>query len=312
MTPEAVDPPVPINPGGTPEDTVRAANEQLVLTMLRSQAAAETASREQAFREQTAALRLESQRLIEQNRQMLEAARLKSQFLATMSHELRTPLNAIMGFTHLLLAGSYEVDSPKYRVFLEHIANSSAHLLKLINSLLDLSKVEAGKVEFDPQPLDLAAAVQEVIHDLAASALRMEVEIQVDIGPGLDDLVLDRTRLRQVLSNYLSNAIKFSPPGSQVTLRARTDGATNFAVEVEDHGIGIAAADQPLLFVAYSQLHAGNSRTYEGTGLGLALVRLLVEAQGGSVSLTSKVGQGSVFGFVLPRHGEVRSHATGT
>ena len=286
-----------------------AANEQLVLAMLRSQVDAETASRDLAFRALTAELRLEAQRLSEQNRQMAETARLKSQFLASMSHELRTPLNAIMGFTHLLLEGSYEVGSPKYRSFLEHISNSSAHLLRLINDLLDLSKVEAGKLEFLRQPVDLAAVVQEVVQELSAAALRKAVHVHLDIAAGLDDLELDRTRLRQVVSNYLSNAIKFSAQAGQVMLRARADGPARFSVEVEDWGVGIAAADQPQLFVAYSQLQAGSARCHEGTGLGPALVRLLVEAQGGRVSLHSVVGEGSVFGLVLPRQFGAVGHA---
>ena len=250
------------------------------------------------------ALQLEAE-----NRQIQEATRLKSQFLANMSHELRTPLAAVIGFADLLLTGQVAPDSPKHRVFLGHIGSSGRHLLRLINDVLDLSKVEAGKFEFFPEPFDLAELVHGVTDILAADLQRKQLRCSIDIEPGLGELVLDPARLKQVLYNYLSNAIKFTPEGGCITVRARAAGEHHFCLEVEDTGIGIAAQDIPRLFTAYQQLDAGSTKRYEGSGLGLALTRYLVTAQGGSVGVRSTPGEGSVFHVVLNRvHGNDAAH----
>ena len=277
------------------------ANQHLVLAMLHTQIEAETAARDMAFREQTVALRLESQRLGEENRQIREASRLKSQFLANMSHELRTPLNAIIGFSDLLMSGMIPQGSPKYGEYLAHINASGQHLLELINDVLDASKVAAGKLEFHPEPLNLPRVVQEVITMLQVAAQRNGVVVSTDIEPGLDDLVLDRTRFKQVLSNYLSNAIKFSPEGGHVSVRALAAADDCFRVEVQDCGIGISQADQARLFTEFGQIDSSSTRAHDGTGLGLALARLLVTAQGGTVGVRSTLGTGSTFHFVLRR-----------
>jgi signal transduction histidine kinase len=277
-------------------------NEQLVLSMLRTQVQAEASARDIAFRELTTELRLESQRLGEENRQLSETGRLKSQFLANMSHELRTPLNAIIGFSELLLSSGVSIGSPKCLEYLGHIHTSGLHLLHLIGGVLDVSKVASGKLDFHPEPVNLPQVFQEVVSMLQGAASRAAVVIRMELDSDVNRLVLDRTRLKQVVTNYLSNAIKFSRPAGVVTVRARAEGDDCFRVEVEDTGVGIAEADQARLFVEFQQIDCSNTRKHAGTGLGLALTRLLVEAQGGSVGVRSKLGAGSTFHFVLKRN----------
>jgi PAS domain S-box-containing protein len=247
------------------------------------------------------AARLKAQELEAENRQILEANRVKGQFLANMSHELRTPLNAVIGFADLLQSGAVDADVAKRRVFLGHIGTSGRHLLRLINDLLDLSKVESGRFEFFPEPVDLAPLVKDVIDTLGPASQARHIEVETEIDPALGKLVLDPSRMKQVLYNYLSNAIKFTPDRGHVTVRARPEGATRFRLEVEDTGIGIAPIDVPRLFTEFQQLDASASKRHQGTGLGLALTRRLVEAQGGSVGVRSVPGVGSVFHLVLGR-----------
>jgi len=245
--------------------------------------------------------RLRSQRLEDENRQIQEASRLKSQFLANMSHELRTPLNAIIGFADLLRSGAVNQDSLKHQLFLEHIGTSGRHLLQLINDVLDLSKVESGKFEFFPEPVELLAVVREVGDILHTAVQRKHLQVVTDIDPSLVGLHLDSARLKQVLYNYLSNAIKFTPEHGAIKVRAMPEGPAKFRIEVEDNGIGIAAVDIPRLFTEFQQLDSGYTKRHQGTGLGLALTRRLVQAQGGSVGVRSAVGRGSVFHLVLYR-----------
>ena len=250
---------------------------------------------------QAEAARLKSQRLETENRQVLEATRLKSQFLANMSHELRTPLNAIIGFAELLQAGAVPPSSAKHGVFLGHIAASGHHLLQLINDVLDLSKVEAGKLDFNPEPVHLPRLVAEVLAVLHTGMLHKHLTVDTVIDASLTDLVLDGARLKQVLYNYLSNAIKFTPAGGHITVHALAEGATHLRIEVQDTGIGIAEVDLPRLFTEFQQLDGGYSKQHQGTGLGLALTRRLVAAQGGRTGVRSAPGLGSVFWLVLPR-----------
>jgi PAS domain S-box-containing protein len=252
--------------------------------------------------------RLTAQRLEAENRHILEANRLKSQFLANMSHELRTPLNAVIGFADLLHSGYIKPDSPKHQEFLGHIGTSGRHLLQLINDVLDLSKVESGKFEFFPEHVDLPVVLKEVQDILHTAISRKNISISTDIDADLIDLTLDPARLKQVLYNYLSNAIKFTAPDGRVTVRATGEGPEHFRIEVEDTGVGIAAADLPRLFTEFQQLDAGYSRQHQGTGLGLALTRRLVQAQGGQVGVRSTVGVGSVFYVVLNRTDGVDTH----
>jgi PAS domain S-box-containing protein len=245
--------------------------------------------------------RLRAQQLEAENRQIQEANRLKSQFLANMSHELRTPLNAIIGFADLLQLGVGRPDSAKQREYLGHIAGSGRHLLQLINDVLDLSKVESGKFEFVPEPVQLPLLVQEVCGVLQGALQRKHLVLHTELDPAVHGLVLDPARLKQALFNYLSNAIKFTPDRGRITVRALPEGATRWRLEVEDTGIGIAAADLPRLFTEFQQLDSSFSKQHAGTGLGLALTRRLVEAQGGTVGVRSTPGVGSVFHLVLDR-----------
>jgi PAS domain S-box-containing protein len=236
-----------------------------------------------------------------QNRRMQEANRLKSEFLANMSHELRTPLNAIIGFAELLYDGQVETASPQHREFVGDILTSGRHLLQLINDVLDLAKVEAGKLDFRPEPVDVARLVGEVVSITRATAAAKHLAVSVEISPAVVDLVLDPNRFKQVAYNYVSNALKFTPDGGRVAIRVTPEGRAMFRLEVEDTGPGIDAADVGRLFTEFQQLEAGASKRHQGTGLGLALTRKLVEAQGGSVGVRSSRGEGSAFHALLPR-----------
>jgi len=240
-----------------------------------------------------------------QNRRIQEANRLKSEFLANMSHELRTPLNAILGFSELLLEGAVSKDSPQHGEFLGHILESGRHLLGLINDVLDLAKVEAGKLEFRPEPIELQLIIGEVMSIARGTAVEKNIRMSASVEPELNDgIVLDPARLKQILYNFISNAVKFTPAGGVVTVRALAEGEARLRLEVEDTGPGIAPQDIGRLFVEFQQLDAGPARHHAGTGLGLALTRRLAEAQGGSVGVRSTPGQGSVFHVILPRRSQ--------
>jgi signal transduction histidine kinase len=247
-------------------------------------------------------IRRRSAELEMSNRRIREASRLKSEFLANMSHELRTPLNAIIGFAELLHDGQVEAGTPTHKEFLNDILTSGRHLLQLINDVLDLSKVEAGKLEFRPEPVEVARLVGEVIAILRTTSAQKRIRLETELDPTVVNLTIDPARLKQVAYNYLSNALKFTPDGGSVILRVRPDGIERFRLEVQDTGIGIAAEDLGRLFVEFQQLEAGVSKRHQGTGLGLALTRRLVESQGGTVGVKSTVGKGSTFHACLPRH----------
>ena len=269
--------------------------------------AVQRALREANDRRQTAEIRRRSDELELQNRRIQEANRLKSEFLANMSHELRTPLNAIIGFAELLFDGQVDRDSPQHKEFLGDILSSGRHLLQLINDILDLAKVEAGKLEFRPEAIQIARVIGEVSAILRTAVAAKRITLAIEIDPTVTDLLLDPSRLKQVAYNYLSNALKFTAPGGRVAIRVVAEGDTHFRLEVEDSGIGIAPADLGKLFVEFQQLESGNGKRHQGTGLGLALTKRLVEAQGGSVGVTSELGKGSTFFAVLPRRSTVRS-----
>ncbi len=263
--------------------------------------ALEVARSRDELREQNAAL-VEARRRLEQKAgELTVASTYKSQFLANMSHELRTPLNAIIGFAELLLDGAISPESAQHKEFLGDILTSGRHLLQLINDVLDLSKVEAGKLEFRPENIRLSQVVGEVLAILRTTSASKQIVIESRLEPAVDELFLDGARLKQVLYNYLSNAIKFTPEGGRVIVRASAEGPACFRIEVEDTGIGISVDDLPRLFGEFQQLGDRGAKRPAGTGLGLALTKRLVEAQGGTVGVTSRLGQGSVFHAVLPR-----------
>ena len=259
------------------------------------------------LQELTAELDRRGGELAEANRRSLEANRAKSQFLANMSHELRTPLNSIIGFSEILsekLAGRIE---PRFEKFLGNILNSGRHLLSLINDILDLSKIEAGRMELTFEPISLADVVHGVASVMHGVAARRNIRIDVEVAPDLPPLVADSPRVKQVLYNLVSNAVKFSHDGDTVKVRASALapgesplGVPAVALEVDDHGIGIRREDQQLIFEEFRQVDGGTTRNMGGTGLGLALVKRFVAMHGGRVEVESEPGRGSRFRVLLP------------
>jgi len=245
-------------------------------------------------------LRRKNVELEEQNRLVQEATRLKSEFLANMSHELRTPLNAIIGFTELMHNEKVGPVSLLQKEYLGDVLSSSRHLLQLINDILDLSKVEAGKMEFQPEPADLSRLVESVQTTLRALAAARQIRVDTEIDPAVTGAVIDTGKFKQVLYNFVSNALKFTPEEGRLCIRIRSEGAKRFRLEVEDTGIGIQPENIPMLFTEFRQLSSGAGKKYAGTGLGLALTRRIVEAQGGTVGVSTTPGKGSVFYAVLP------------
>lgn len=251
----------------------------------------------------TAAIRDTTERkrqLEEENRRIQETNRLKSEFLANMSHELRTPLNAIIGFSELMVNGKVGDMLPDQKEYLGDILTSARHLLRLINDVLDLTKVEAGKMEFRPEVLDLSKVAAEVKDILRGMAAQKRIRLELEAETNLPTALLDPSKLKQVLYNFISNALKFTREEGLVTIRIQKEDESHFRLEVEDTGIGIKEEDLPKLFVEFQQLDAGSAKKYAGTGLGLALTKSIVEAQGGKVGVRSEPGKGSVFFAVLP------------
>jgi PAS domain S-box-containing protein len=229
------------------------------------------------------------------------ASRMKSEFLANMSHELRTPLNGIIGFSELLVDGKAGPINDKQKEFLGDILRSGEHLLQLINDVLDLSKVEAGRMELFPERFDVAKAIGEICAVVSPLSRKKSIHVLVDVAPSAHWVSLDLQKFKQVLYNLLSNAVKFTDEGGTVTLSATLGSDGRFRLAVRDTGIGIGAADLDKVFQEFTQLDSGSARRYEGTGLGLALTRKLVEFQGGSIDVASLSGKGSVFTVELPQ-----------
>ena len=227
------------------------------------------------------------------------ASAAKSDFLAAMSHELRTPLNAIIGFSELLLRPLAPDGHDKATIeeFAGHIHSSGLHLLELINDVLDLAKVEAGRMDLRPTPFDLEQLVRQTVETMRPLAVRKSIDLRVD-SEGRADLEADQGRIRQVVFNLLSNAIKFTPTGGQVAVGVVCEGP-RVRLTVADTGPGISEADQSLIFEAFRQVRA-SAANQEGTGLGLTLTRQLVEAHGGTISVESELGTGSRFTVELP------------
>ena len=222
------------------------------------------------------------------------ANRAKSEFLANMSHELRTPLNAIIGFSQIIRDEVFgELGSPHYREYAQDINNSGGHLLDVINDILDLAKIEAGKVELDEEYVDLHRAVKSSVRLVTARAIEHDIEIRVEIADDLPRLFADKRQVNQILINLLSNAVKFTPDGGEVVITAASDVDGKLTLAVADTGIGIEPEAMPGLFEPFAQAEAGLDRKYEGTGLGLPLVRSMIEHHGGSVRLESQVGEGT-------------------
>jgi len=265
--------------------------------------------------------------LVAKNAELQRATRLKSEFLANMSHELRTPLNAIIGFSDLILSGDAGAIGPQPREFLEAVLRNGRHLLSVINSILDLSKIEAGRMTLELTHTDLREAITGAVTDTASLMSGKSQECQLDLGAPLEVLA-DGVRVRQVLFNLLSNASKFTPEGGSIKLRALPTQAplpvpaervgdeprmvTREVVwiAVSDTGVGIRPEDMPKLFREFSQLDTSASRQAQGTGLGLALCRKFVEMHGGTIGVESVPGRGTTFWFILPKDGPTRRRTT--
>jgi PAS domain S-box-containing protein len=242
---------------------------------------------------------------IEEKSHQLEIAnRHKSAFLANMSHELRTPLNAVIGFSEMLAARYFGDLTEKQAEYVNDIHGSGRHLLSLINDILDLSKIEAGRMDLETVEFDLPAALENAITLVRERAQRGGVALRLDTDPALGAFVGDERKLKQVVLNLLSNAVKFTPRGGAVSVAARrVDGAAE--ISVSDTGAGIAPEDQEAIFEAFRQVGTDVTRKREGTGLGLALTRRFVELHGGTIAVRSALGKGSTFTVTLPvRHGE--------
>jgi signal transduction histidine kinase len=233
------------------------------------------------------------------NEQAEEANRAKSIFLANMSHELRTPMNAIIGFSEILVERLQARIEPKYTGFLRSILQSGQHLLSIINDILDLSKVEAGKMEIYPETFPVRAAIESVCQVMRGLSARKNITFEVDVEPEVRDIETDHAKFKQILYNLISNAVKFSRPNSVVTIRARVK-ADVLVVSVIDRGIGIDPKNQAVIFDEFRQLDTATSRAYGGTGLGLSLVKKFVELQRGTIAVESVLGEGSEFTFTLP------------
>ncbi|MGH9418736.1 MAG: PAS domain S-box protein, partial [Thermoanaerobaculia bacterium] len=238
--------------------------------------------------------------LQEKNAELERANQAKDRFLASMSHELRTPLNGIIGFSEFLSDGRPGPLNDKQKEYLGDILNSGRHLLHLINDMLDLVKVQAGKVELTVEPFRLEEVIGEVCTGVHPIAESKRIEIKVGIAPGLDSVTLDRQRFKQILYNLLSNALKFTDDGGHVTIEARLEEGGRFQLAVSDDGIGIRKEDIGRLFTEFEQLETGTARRFGGTGLGLALTRSLVALHGGVIDVESEFGKGSTFRVILP------------
>ncbi|HEY1181815.1 MAG TPA: response regulator [Rhodocyclaceae bacterium] len=268
-------------------------------------------------------LRAGSEEIARKNVELEQASRTKSEFLANMSHELRTPLNSIIGFADVLKAGLGGEMSPKQLDYVGHISGSGQHLLALINDILDLSKVEAGKMELELSEIDIQAALESSLTILKEKAMHRHIQLKLDVAPALDKVQVDERRFKQILYNLLSNAVKFSRESTQIQVAARrvpraevgrldtsrahrvlslpqSDYREFIELEVRDAGIGISQEGLDRLFQPFTQVDGALSRKFEGTGLGLVMVMRLAELHGGSVGVSSKQGDGTSFTVWLP------------
>ncbi len=236
--------------------------------------------------------------IADKSQQLEAASRHKSEFLANMSHELRTPLNAIIGFSEVLLERMFGEVNEKQTEYLHDILSSGQHLLSLINDILDLSKIEAGRMELAPAPFHLPLALGNAVTLVKERAGRHGIALTLEVDPRLGELVGDERKIKQVLLNLLSNAVKFTPEGGRISLTAVLTGGS-VEISVSDTGIGIAPEDQDAIFEEFRQVGGDDARKREGTGLGLTLAKKFVEMHGGRIWVKSEVGKGSTFTFTL-------------
>ncbi len=240
------------------------------------------------------------------------ANRAKSEFLSTMSHELRTPLNAIIGFSEVIsgeLLGPVGV--PAYKTYAGDVLTSGRHLLMLINDILDFARAESGRVALCETKIDLPGLIENTMRFLGTRAEAGGVKLSADLGLAPACVIADETRLRQVLLNLIGNAIKFTPQGGRVDVRAVTGAGGEIRIDIRDSGIGMSAADLSRAFEPFQQADGGHDRKHEGTGLGLAICDRLMRLHGGCVLLTSELGRGTVATVVIPRERAVAMDGSG-
>ena len=228
-----------------------------------------------------------------------KANRLKSEFLATMSHELRTPLNSIIGFAEVLKDEVVGTISAEQKEYLSDIHGSGQHLLNMINSILDLSKIEAGKLELHYEEFPVKEAINEVLNTIIGFSNKKGIRINTHIHEDVPSITVDKVKFKQIMFNLLSNAVKFTPENGRVTINASLMNQ-HVQIAVSDTGIGIKSEDMDKIFEAFRQVDASYARRYEGTGLGLTLTKRLVELHGGKIWVISEFGKGSTFTFTLP------------
>ena len=247
--------------------------------------------------------RLETTRATEARARAEAMTQAKSRFLANMSHELRTPLNAIIGFSEIIETAMFGPLQQRYREYARDIRSSGAHLLEIVNDILDISKAEANALKVGREPLDVAAIIAEVGRIVRAQAERAKINFDTRLDPDLPPVIGDKTRFRQILINLVSNALKFTPAGGSVTVSARK-AAKHMVIEVKDTGIGMAEENIPAALRPFEQLDNSTARKYGGAGLGLPLTKHLVELLGGRFSITSAVDKGTtvVIEFECQRH----------
>ena len=259
-----------------------------------------SAELERKVQEATAELAAQNELLRRQHIALEQASALKSQFLANMSHEFRTPLNAILGYTHMLLNGVSGAVTDAQRKSLTRIDSNSQHLLALINDILDITRIEAGRMPLNLATFQIPALVEEVMSELEPIIKKSNLTVRAIMPRGLPQLRSDRQKVKQIVLNLLSNALKFTPAGS-VRIVASYDRKTRMAgIAVADTGVGIAPADRAKVFEDFRQLDNSPARGYGGTGLGLSICRRLAQMLGGTIELESEVGQGSTFTLRLP------------